>query len=263
MPPNDTWITWRMLSNPPWLGAGVSYPGACFSGCPASVFREAEEGGEGERWAEAGCHARPAAGLVCGVSPQCRTSLESQRVPAALSRPPSGVLPTHHAGILSTGVCMRDPAALPTLGPSIGYPARPRREPFRETSHSEEHATCGRSPRFPAGRRAPCLGRTHADGGGYLNPMTWRPPSGRPCTLQAPGLDLTPLVALSKTALDPSARKDFPPTQVSPPPGSDTPPTSQRCQHALDSPVLPETQQTSLAALRAAHLRRGGATIRT
>jgi hypothetical protein len=117
MPPNDTWITWRMLSNPPWLGAGVSYPGAPFSGCPASVFRELvmEEGGK--RWAEAGamhCLCRWCVYVcVCGVSPQCRTSLEST-VPGgrALSRPSQGCLPLINAGILLTGVCMRDPAAL-------------------------------------------------------------------------------------------------------------------------------------------------------
>lgn len=117
MPPNDTWITWRMLSNPPSLGAGVSYPGAPFSGCPASVFRELVMEGGREEVGGSGCHAL-SAGSVCVwcLTPVPHVTRAHGPRRARAVEALSGVPPTHHAGILSTGVCMHDPAALLPLG---------------------------------------------------------------------------------------------------------------------------------------------------
>jgi len=97
-------------------GRGV-VPRCAFFGLSSFSLPRAGNGGGREEVGGSGCHALSLPVVCVCVCVWCLTPVphvtrvhgpRRARAVEALS----GVPPTHHAGILSTGVCMRDPAAL-------------------------------------------------------------------------------------------------------------------------------------------------------
>ena len=128
----------------------------------------------------------------------------------------SGVPPTHHAGILSTGVCMRDPAALLPLSLPLALlhvPGMSRlgNQPFGRT---RDMWALSAVP-VPAGEPLACEGDAGRRGLPQSHDMAaaeWE--EAMHC--KHPGSTCRALAALSKTALDPSARKSSPKSSSAP-----------------------------------------------